>query len=178
MNESKISVRYAKALFQTAVQQHCEDNVRTDMQDLLTCINGLQDFRVLLESPVISGDKKIETFKKMFGNKFSDLTIKFFEMLVKNKRENFLKVICLNFAGYYAQTKNIKQVQITAATNVPEKINNAVKSLVEKETPNCTVEISNVVNPDIVGGIVIKIDDVMYDASVKTQLAKFKSKIR
>ncbi len=178
MNESKISVRYAKALFQTAVEQHCEDSVRSDMQDLLNCINNLPEFRVLLESPVINDEKKIEAFDKMFGDKFSPLTLSFYKMLVKNKRENYLKVICLNYEGYYARTKNIKQVQITAATDIPDSIKSTIKTFVEKKSDGATVEIESVVNLELIGGIVVKVDDIMYDASVKTQLAKFKNKIR
>ena len=66
MNNSKISVRYAKALFQTATQKGCQDSVKSDMQSVLECINTVGEFKILLESPVISADSKIEAFEKMF----------------------------------------------------------------------------------------------------------------
>ena len=93
MNNSKISVRYAKALFQTAVEKNIETEVRGDVASLLECITSSEDFRALLESPVIAPDNKIKIFDAMFGGKFQKLTSDFFALTVKNKSEGFLKII-------------------------------------------------------------------------------------
>lgn len=177
MNNSKISVRYAKALFQIATQNGCEDQVRDDMSNILTCINTMPDFKILLDSPVLADDVKIETFKQMFGQNICPLTLDFFKLLVKNKRENYLKIICLNYSGYYNRNKNITKVLITSAVESSSELNNSIKDLVIKSNPGCKVELSTQIDNSIIGGVIINVDDKQYDASVKTQLSIFKDKL-
>ena len=62
MNDSKISVRYAKALFETAVKNSQEDEVRGDIQTLLQALTSSEDFRLFLESPVIADSDKVKIF--------------------------------------------------------------------------------------------------------------------
>lgn len=177
MNNSKISVRYAKALFQTATQKGCQDSVRSDMQSVLECINTVGEFKILLESPVISADSKIEAFEKMFKASVNPLTMEFFKLLVKNKRENYLKMICLNYSGYYNRLNNIKKVSITTAVAAPAALSASIEDMVLKANPGCKVELSTDTDESIIGGIIIGIDDKRYDASVRTQLSVFKDKL-
>ncbi|MBQ3655565.1 MAG: ATP synthase F1 subunit delta [Bacteroidales bacterium] len=178
MNNSKISVRYAKALFQTAVEKNIETEVRGDVASLLECIKSSEDFRALLESPVIAPDNKIKIFDAMFGGKFQKLTSDFFAMTVKNKREGFLKIICLNYLGFYAKGKNIRKVVITSAAKLDGESASQIEMLVKKQDENSTVELSEQVDENILGGLIIQIDDKVYDASIRTQLKKVKEKLK
>ena len=177
MNDSKISVRYAKALFQTAVQKGSTEAVKSDMDSLLACINSVPEFKLLLESPVISGDAKMTAFGDMFKSKVDPLTMEFFKLLVQNKRENYLKMICLNFGGYYNSHNNIKKVSITTAVAPPASLSASIEEMVLKANPGCKVQLSTETDESIIGGIIIGIDDKRYDASVKTQLSVFKDKL-
>lgn len=178
MNNSKISVRYAKALLQTALEYKTEDAVRNDIESLLECINTLPDFKAMLESPIIVDSAKVEIFKKLFGSKFNKLTTDFFSLLVKNKREGFLKIICLNYLGFYAKNKNIRRVIITSAVKNPVEVSEKIKQLVKTQDNRSTVELTEKLDPALIGGLIIQIDDKVYDASIKTQLAKVKEKLK
>lgn len=178
MNDSKISVRYAKALLQAAVDAKKEDAVRSDMVSLLECITASPDFRALLESPVVADSKKVEIFDSLFAENFCKLTIDFFKVLVRNKRENFLKMICLNFAEFYARSKNIKRVLITSAVETTDDVRQKVKALAKDVSEGSNVELSVKVDPDIIGGLIVQVDDKVYDASVKSQLAKIKENLK
>lgn len=176
MNDSKISVRYAKALLQTAVEQKCEDAVKKDIACLLDCINESADLRAILDSPVMSGSKKVEVFGQIFKGSFQKLSLDFFAVLVANKRENFLKIICLDYLEFYAKQKNIRRVILTSAVETSADVQAKVSALAGAGAS--AVELSTVVNPDIIGGLIVQIDDKVYDASVKTQLAKIKENIK
>jgi F-type H+-transporting ATPase subunit delta len=178
MNDSKISVRYAKALLQAAVDAKKEDAVRSDMVSLLECITASPDFKTLLESPVVADSKKVEIFDSLFAGNFCRLTIDFFKVLVRNKRENFLKMICLNFAEFYARSKNIKRVLITSAVETTDDVRQKVKALAKDVSEGSNVELSVKVDPEIIGGLIVQVDDKVYDASVKTQLAKIKENLK
>jgi len=138
----------------------------------------LPDFKAMLESPIIVDSAKVEIFKKLFGSKFNKLTTDFFSLLVKNKREGFLKIICLNYLGFYAKNKNIRRVIITSAVKNPVEVSEKIKQLVKTQDNRSTVELTEKLDPALIGGLIIQIDDKVYDASIKTQLAKVKEKLK
>ena len=179
MNNSKVSVRYAKALLQTALEKKSEEQVRKDVALILDCLKTDADFSLMLESPVIADRKKVEIFNAMFSSSFSPLTLDFFKLLIKNKRENFLKIICLDYLSFYAEGKNIRQVTVTSATEQPDEVYSAVQRLVAKAFDDSgTVEMTRKTDADIIGGLIIQIDDKVYDASIRTQLKKVKEKLK
>lgn len=172
MNDSKISVRYAKALLQTAIEQNCEDVVKRDMETLRDCIAESNELKAVLESPVIVGARKMEILGSIFNGSFSKLSMDFLNVLVKNKRENFLRIICLDYLEFYARHKNIRRVKVTSAVGISADMEAKVKDIAAAGAS--AVELTQEVNPDIIGGLIVQIDDKVYDASVKTQLAKIK----
>lgn len=176
MNDSKISVRYAKALLQTAIEQGCDTAVRNDMAAILDCINVSNEFKAILESPVITDSKKVDIFNELFSKIFQKLTFDFFKVLVKNKRENFLKIICLDYLEFYAKHKNIRRVKLTSAIAASADVQARVKEIAAAN--GSSVELSTEVNPDIIGGLIVQIDDKVYDASVRTQLARIKENLK
>jgi len=177
MNDSKISLRYAKALFLQAKEENCEVNVREDLKSLLNCINTEVEFNQFLNSPIISLDKKVNIFLELFTNKFCNLTINFIKLLVKNKRESFLKIICLDYETLYTQANNIKSVNVTTASKVNDDLGQKIKALINQKYPDSKVELNLIEKPEIIGGIKIEVDDIMYDASVATRLKKIKEKL-
>lgn len=178
MNDSKISVRYAKALLQAAMEKGCEDAVRNDMISLLGCINESSDLRTLLESPVVADSKKVEIFNNLFAEHFTALTTDFFKVLVKNKRENFLKIICMNFAEFYARSKNIKRVRITSAVETSDEVQRNIQELAKSVGGDSDVELTVKIDPEIIGGLIVQVEDKVYDASVRTQLARIKEQLK
>lgn len=176
MNDSKISVRYAKALLQTAIEQKCEDVVKNDVSALVDCIADSNELKAVLDSPVIADSKKIEIFTELFSGKFQKLTMDFLKVLVKNKRENFLKIICLDYLEFYARHKNIRRVKVTSAVGISADIEAKVKEIAGAGAS--AVELTPELNPDIIGGLIVQIDDKVYDASVRTQLAKIKENLK
>ncbi len=176
MNDSKISVRYAKALLQTAIEQKCEDVVKGDVENLRDCIAQSNELKAVLESPVINDAKKLEIFDSLFAASFCKLSMDFLKVLVKNKRENYLKIICLDYLEFYAKHKNIRRVKVTSAVSISADIEAKVKELAGAGAS--AVELTPEVNPDIIGGLIVQIDDKVYDASVKTQLAKIKENLK
>ena len=131
-----------------------------------------------MESPVISASDKTKIFNAMFGDKFQKLTSDFFEVLVKNKREGFLKIICMDYLGFYAKKKNIKKVVITSASELDNETSEKIALIVKNQDQTATVELSQKTDADIIGGLIIQIDDKVYDASVRTQLKKVKEKLK
>ena len=173
MDQSAITVRYAKAFFSTAKEKKKLDKLKTDLQLVFEVCNTSDDFILLLESPIVKTSKKADLVSKIFSGKIDELTLNFLMLIVENKREVHIPGICRNFLDLTRKDQNIKSAVLTTAADVDAATLKNVEELLAKEL-NASVELSTQVNPDILGGLVLRIDDKQYDASVATQLKKIK----
>jgi F-type H+-transporting ATPase subunit delta len=174
MRQPKVAHRYAKALFDLAVETNQLETVKNDLE--LIVAHTTADFRTLMLSPVITGDRKEKIFAAIFGAHVSQLTVSFFNLLFKKGREVAVKEIGVALGEMYRQHHNIHIVEITTAAPVTEDIN---KYLTDKLTArprykDSTLQVTNKVDEDIIGGFILQIGDVLYDASIRHDLAVIK----
>lgn len=168
MNTNRISVRYAKALFELALEENNAEKVNNDMQ-LFSEVSRNTDFRSFLENPVIFPSKKQEVFNKIFKNKVEEISLKFFKLLSINKRELFLKAIARNYNNFYRKHFGIKSVELITPFPADQKLINDVANIIATEF-NTKVEMADKVDPEIIGGFIITVEWIQYDASVSTKL--------
>ena len=169
MNESKISVRYAKALLQSALDKDNLDTVYQDMLQLYQICRKVNEFELFLQNPVVTQSKKKEMIRTVFGGKVTGLTLSFVEMIVENKREMYIEDITRRFLDDYKQHKGITTVVLTTTVPVDQQIKERISQLIE-ETYKTIVELEEKQDKQLIGGFVINIDDKMMDASVARQL--------
>jgi len=131
------------------------------------------DFILLLESPIVKTSKKIELIIAIFTGKVNELTINFLNLVAKNKREVNIPGICRNFLALTRKDQNIKSAILTTASEINIETIKKVEKLMEKEL-NAKIELSTQVKSDIIGGMILRLEDKQYDASVATQLKKIK----
>lgn len=176
MDQSAISVRYAKAFFSAAKEKKMLDVLKSDIQMISdTCANSA-DFILLLESPIVKSSKKAKLISTIFAGKVNQLTMNFLLLIVQNKREVYIPGICRNFLALSRQDQNIKSAVLVTATEMSKDTVENVATLIEKELKT-KVELSTETNKDIIGGLVIRLDDRQYDASIATQIKKIKQKL-
>lgn len=173
MNHSKISVRYAKALFLIAEDERQIEAVKKDIEFILSIYNDVQQFSFFIESPVIKTTNKQAILNAIIGNNINPITLRFLDLIIKNKRELHIKDISRNFIDSYKKHKGIKTVTLTTAYTIDEATKQAIVSKITK-TINETVELHEKVNPEIIGGFILKIEDQQYDSSVSAKLLKIK----
>jgi F-type H+-transporting ATPase subunit delta len=175
MNDSKISVRYAKALFQSSLEKNKLDSVNEDML-FISEICKAPETREFLSSPVISPSKKEAIFHKMFQGNVDELTISLLDLLVKNGRDSFLPAVARQFIHETKKYKGITESVLTTAVKVDEKIKKQISDLIS-DVFRTKVDIKEVVDPDIIGGFILQIDDNYIDASIKNKLRKIKKEL-
>lgn len=173
MDQSAIAVRYARAFFSSAKEKKLLDTLKTDILMVLEICKSSKDFAFLLDSPIVKTSKKSDLVKKIFTGKVDILTLNFLLLIVQNKREVHLPAICRNFLELTKKDLNIKTAVLTTASEVELETLKKIEVLLGKEL-NATIELSSRVNPEIIGGMVLQIEDKQYDASVATQLKKVK----
>jgi F-type H+-transporting ATPase subunit delta len=169
MSESRVAARYARSIFDLAVEQNVLDKVMDDAQSFLGYCHSSRQFALMLRSPIVHKTSKRHVMEKIFGDKFQKITMTFINIVLRKNREIVLKEIFEQFSELYNETKGI--VTATVYTVLPvsdalkEEINNFLKKQTKKE-----VELHTSIAPELVGGFILRYEDKLIDASVSTQL--------
>jgi len=175
MNEGMISKRYAKALLLYATDQKSEDTVFSEMKKLASSFSDEPRLRMAMDNPTLNVEDKLELIKAAVGGKLSPVLGRFVELVLKNRREVFLRNIALSFTDLYRESKDMNMGRLVTATPVDSTVKEKMKSLLQKVKPG-TLDFDTVVDPSIEGGFILYVDTYRLDASVKTQLKRIKQK--
>lgn len=176
MNESKISVRYAKALILSAKDQQLLDPVRGDMVLLMSTINEVSELSQLLDSPVVKPAKKMEVMNVIFSNKLKPLTLSFIRLAIMNKREEYLMGMARMYIELFKREKGIKQAFLTTAVPIGKDIRTAIINVIKK-VYNTEIELNEKTDKEIIGGFILQVEDQLLDSSVKGQIRKIRKKL-
>jgi len=175
MNDSKISVRYSRALFQSALEKKIIDNVNQDMI-FIAEVCKLPETKEFLTSPIIVPSKKTAIFHKMFEGNVEKITLSLIDLVVKNGRENHLPAIARVFIHETLKYKGITRSVLTTAVKVDPKIKKQIIDLLSGLF-STSVELEENLDPEIIGGFILRVDDNYIDASIKNKLRKIKKEL-
>jgi F-type H+-transporting ATPase subunit delta len=175
MNQSQISVRYAKALFQIASEKQLLDEVYRDM-GMLTDTYGIPEFQTLLVQPFLKASQKCRLVESVLKKYINATSLSLIELVIKNKRETYLPGIARNYKDLYRKARGIRSAILVTAHPVEEKVINRLRELIRK-TFTGEVELTKRLNEEIIGGFVLTIEDMQYDASVARNLQKMKNQL-
>ena len=175
MNDSKISVRYSRALFQSALEEKILDKVNQDMI-FISEICKAPETKEFLSSPVITPSKKTEIFHKMFLGNVEPVTISLLDLLVKNGRESFIPAIARVFITDTMKFKGITKSQLTTAVKIDSKVKKQISDIIS-EVFSTKAELEENVDTEIIGGFILRIGDKYIDASIRNKLRKIKKEL-
>ncbi len=175
MNESQISVRYAKALFQSAAEKQILDSVNKDME-LLSETCELDDFQYMLVLPSLQPSQKYKFVSSIFEKNMSEISLSLINLVIKNKRETYLPGIARNFKDLYRREKGIRSAELITAAEVDDSTIKSIREVI-KNAFDSDVELTSSMDRDLIGGFVLKIEDRQYDASVASNLRKMKKQL-
>lgn len=169
MNNPRLSIRYAQALFDLSVERGEVEVARKDMELLLAVCNENAGLKQMLSSPVINADKKISVMRALFSDKISKLSMAFVEIIIRKRRESLLFQIAGKFGELYLEYNNIKTARITSAVPLQEEVRGELVSLLEEQTGS-QIRLTEVVDAEIIGGLIVKIENRLFDDSIRKKL--------
>lgn len=176
MNDGKISVRYAHALFQSALEKKILDKVYGDMTLILE-VCRIPEFKELLASPIIRPSKKAEIIQKTIGGNIDKLSGDFIALIAGNGRESFLPGIAREFIRATKEFKGITESVLTTAVKVDDNLKKRITDLVSGIFKT-KVELNEVIDKNILGGFILKVEDNYIDASVRNKLRKIEKELK
>ncbi len=173
MNGSRAAIRYAKAILSFALEQQKEVEVNNDMLLVAKTIQQSEDLQLLLNSPVLKIELKKAALKEVFANKTSALTIGLINLLIDNKRLPILGEVAKKYTVIFDSLKGIEVAKVTTAIPLSEELNQQVlKKVIEITGKKATIE--SIIDPDIIGGFILRVGDIQYDASISNKLQLLK----
>ncbi|MGY5355426.1 ATP synthase F1 subunit delta [Wenyingzhuangia sp. IMCC45467] len=166
---TRAALRYAKAILNLAEDNKSEDAVNADMQLIAATIAESQDLEVMLKSPIVKTSEKVNALEAVFGKQINGYTLGLIKLLGEKKRLNILALVATSYQTIYNHLKSIKVAQVTTAVPLTASLESKVIDKIKELTGSATA-IENIINPEIIGGFVLRIGDIQYDASVSRSL--------
>lgn len=173
MNGTRAAIRYAKAILQHVDDASKAKALFEDMQDIHKTLAHSKELRNVLKSPIIKGEDKKEALLKIFNHQTED-TKDLITVLATNQRTNLLEEVAKSYIDLYNETQGVKLATVTTAVALSENIEKQVLAKVEMLTGSKKVTLDNEIDPSIIGGFILRVGDLQYNASVSNQLGNLK----
>ncbi|SRR5690554_1095378 len=177
MKGNRAAIRYARSLFLFSKEENKLEVVLDDAKMILSLVNENRELDLLFKSPLIKMDKKLSIVNAMFSGRVDKLTLNFINLITKHKREGIIEPIFLAFVEKYNQLNNIATVNVSTAVKLSDTLK---KEIIEKfkSILNYTeVHLNEEVDKNLLGGVVLRIDDKQLDGSIRRQLKDIKQKL-
>ena len=172
MSDSRAALRYAKAILDLAVENKATDALEKDMQNVVSTISASSDLREMLASPVIKGTAKKDALLAVFAGSHN-ITEGTILMLVSNKRISMLNEVASKYLILNEKLKGKDVAFVTTAVPLTAELEKKVLSKVAELTGN-KVSLENKIDESIIGGFVLRVGDLQYDASIANKLSNLK----
>ena len=172
MAGARAAIRYAKAVLSLATDQKTADVVNTDMKLIAGTIAESKDLSEALQSPVVSSAVKKSVLLEVF-KKSNKTTLSLIDILVANNRIDILDQVAVKYNQLFDQSKGIELATVTTTIALTPDLKKKVLAKA-KELTGKNVEVENIIDESILGGFILRIGDVQYNASVANQLSKLK----
>lgn len=172
MLTNKIAKRYAQGLLDFSKESNQVPSIYGEMKDIIKVMSNAKDLQKFLDTPFIDAKKKLNVVKEVFKS-FSPLSQNFLNLIVKQGREAHLKDIAQEFINKVDAENGVQKVHLVTATQLSNSvIENILSSTSLVKSSQYELKLS--INPDIVGGYILRVGDQQIDASVKSKLNQLK----
>lgn len=171
MSEFKVSSRYAKALLDLSIEQGVLDRVRDEIGQFIAIVKSHKELQAVLKNPIIQHDKKINILTTLFGDKFSQVLIGFFKIMINKGRGEIVYATAQEFIRTYNEYKGIVIAKVSSAAPLSPENAAQLKQLIASSTGKDVI-IESSVDADLIGGFIVTIGDRQVDASLAGRLNK------
>ncbi len=167
---NEIGRRYGRALYELAKDAKAVEAVRNDLLMLKAAITEHEGLQTALKSPLYSAKKKADVLMAVAKSaKAHDITVKALGLMAENSRADHITAMIVAFDHLATADAKVVHAEVTSATPLPDKHSTAVKSAL-KTVLGTEPELTMTVDPEILGGLRVRVGSRLMDASLKTQL--------
>jgi len=173
---SRVAKRYAKALFELAEERNVLEKVHTDLQAIAETVKNSEDLQNLLVNPLVNEADKMNVLARIFSDRFESLTRQFLELVAEKRRLSVLLEIITKFYRMMLEHNNQIEGQLISAVDLEERQVEEIGKQIEQITGK-KVMLNRQIEPSIIGGFVVKVEDVVIDNSIRSQLNRLREQL-
>ena len=167
---SKIAVPYARALFDFSVEKNIMHQITADFQNLDTFFNESSELNEYLNNPVVKQEAKRDILAKTLKSQINTETFKFLMVLVNRDRINLLSSIINTYLELVYETASIKMIEVSTATMFTSSQKMTLIQKLKELTNAREIRLVITVDPNLIGGFLIKTESKVIDFTIKNQL--------
>ncbi|MGQ4650432.1 ATP synthase F1 subunit delta [Lyngbya aestuarii] len=163
---------YAEALMSLAQSQNLTERLGEDVTGLLNLLQESPDLEQFLSNPIIKAEDKAAVLQRIVGEQVHHYTMNFLKILVDRRRILFLEGICRQYQALLRKLNQtvLAEVTSTVALNDDQKL--SVREKVKAMTSAQQVDLETKIDPDLIGGVIIKVGSQVVDASLRGQIRR------
>lgn len=169
MKTFQVAAPYARALFRLAGKEKQVERIYKDLTAVSAALIKHKRIQQIMSHPVLDHLKKSNLVDDVFGKSCHVLTLHFLKHLIRKSRLEELDGIVLQYHHLYNQHNKILEAKISSAWPLTKEVENKIKAKLEKQT-GCSIELDTKTDSSLIGGVVIRVENKIYDFSVKGQI--------
>lgn len=177
MADGQVTRRYAQALYEEARDQGHLTMVDEDVDFLHESLSGAPQLERVLRSPVIPQEKKQGVLDSLVKPRVSELTYRFVELLLSKDREELLGPMFDAYRNLRDRQEGIVEASVRTAHPLSDEERARLEEAVTRITGQPNVRLQTERHPDLIGGVVVRVGDTVYDGSVRHQLESLRERL-
>jgi F-type H+-transporting ATPase subunit delta len=169
---SEVLEPYAEALMSLAQSNDLTQRLGEDVAALLNLLEESGELRQFLASPVVSAENKKAVLQQIGGEELHPFMKNFLKILVDRRRIIFLEGICKHYQALLRKLNQAVLAEVASAVELTDEQKQSVREKVIAMTSANQVELNTKIDPDLIGGVIIKVGSQVVDASLRGQLRR------
>jgi F-type H+-transporting ATPase subunit delta len=166
---------YARSLFEVAHEQGKLDEIREQLGQFADALEADRDLQVFFFSPYFSSQEKKEGLHKALSGA-DEVLVNFLELLIENHRMPVIFRVRRAFESLWQRENKMLPVNVTSAVELDEKTVKEIGDRIAEQTGR-KVDLSAGVDPDLLGGMVVRVGNTVLDASVRNRLEQLRKQV-
>lgn len=178
MEDNKIALRYARALFETAVEKDDVDAVRDSLNEVGDVYQSVPDMTRFLQNPGIPVEDKQSFLQKQFGGKKTQpLVGTLLNLLLENGRVSVLPYLVRQYNDLADTHENVAKAEVVTAAPLDAKLEKKLQKALETNYGYSRVELETNVDPKLLGGVIVRLKDQVLDGSFIGRLEALRKQV-
>jgi len=171
----EIAEVYSRSLFEVAQEHDVVDRIHDELGEFVDTLDESRDLQIFFFSPYFSSQEKKEGIEKAISDG-DERFVRFLELLAERHRMPAIFRIRREYDRMWAEENRLLQVSVTSAVKLDEGIVSEIGRRIEEQTGR-RIELSSRVDPEILGGLVLQVGNMIMDASIRSRLEQLRKQV-
>jgi ATP synthase F1 delta subunit len=171
----EIAAVYARSLFEVAQEQSKLDPIRDQLGEFADALNDTRELQVFFFSPYFSTAEKVDGLDRTVSDA-DPVVVNFLKLLIENHRMPVIFRVRREFDQLWQEENKLLPVQVTSAVELDPGTVSQIGDRIAEQTGR-KVELSAIVDPDVLGGLVVRVGNSILDASIRNRLEQLRKQV-